>query len=85
MLVALGVLAVIVVVVGVAVAIVLASRQSAEDAAPPSSAADFVAPASSGGFRFRHADESPDEFREHVKAENEEFESKSRRDPRPSS
>ena len=81
MMIALGMVAVLVVVVGVAITIVLATRQSAEDEAPPSSAADFVAPASSGGFRFRHADETTDEFKEHVKAENEEFEARSRRNP----
>jgi cytoskeletal protein RodZ len=80
MLIALGVIAVLVIVGGVALTIVLATRQSAEDAAPPSSAADFVAPVSSGGFRFRQADESPEEFREHVKAENEAFEARSRRE-----
>lgn len=79
MLVALGVIAVLVVVVGVAIVIVLASRQSAEDQAPPSSTADYVVPVSSGGFRFRQADETPEEFKEHVKAENEEFETKSKR------
>lgn len=83
MLIGLGVLAVLIVVGGVATVVVLAQKQSAEDenTAPPSRPADFIAPVSSGGFRFRHADESTEEFKEHIKAANEEFESRSRRSP----
>lgn len=81
MMIALGLVAVLIVVGGVAVVIVLAQRQSAEEAPPPSRPADFIAPVSSGGFRFRQADESPEEFKDHVKAENDEFETRSRRSP----
>jgi hypothetical protein len=79
MMIALGLVAVLIVVGGVATAIILAQRQSAEDAPPPSTGADFIAPVSSGGFRFRQADESPEEFKDHVRAENEEFEQRSKR------
>jgi cytoskeletal protein RodZ len=81
MMIGLGVLVVLIVVGGVATVIVLAQRQSAEDTPPPSRPADFIAPVSSGGFRFRQADESPEEFKEHIKAANEEFAARSGRTP----
>ncbi len=76
MLLVLGVGAVLVVVVGVLVAVSLARKQSADDAAPPSQPADFVAPVSSGGYRFRQPDESPDEFHARVARENADLESR---------
>jgi len=79
MMIGLGLVALLIVVAGVVTVIVMAQRQSAEDAPPPSTGADFIAPVSSGGFRFRNADESPDEFKDHVRAENEEFEQRSKR------
>lgn len=79
MMVALGVVTIAVVVFGVVVVLVMASRQSKEDAPPPSQPADFIAPVSSGGYRFREVDESPDQFHERVKLENEEIESQSKR------
>lgn len=81
MMIVLGIAAVLIVVGGVVAAILLAQRQSAEDQAPPSRPADFVAPVSSGGFRFRNADESPEQFEQHVRDENEEFQARSRRAP----
>lgn len=79
MMIGLGLVALLIVVAGVVTAIVMAQRQSAEDAPPPSTGADFIAPVSSGGFRFRDADESPEEFKDHVRTENEEFEARSKR------
>lgn len=85
MMVALGIVAIAVVVVGVVAVLVMASRQSKQDAPPPSRPADFIAPISSGGYRFREVDESPDQFRDRVKQENEEIESQSRRGEGPKS
>ena len=73
MLLVLGVLAVVVIVVGVGVTAALARRQSQDDAPPPSQGGDFVAPISSGGYRFRAPDESPEQFKQRVEAENEEI------------
>jgi hypothetical protein len=63
---ALGIVALAIVVVGVVVAIVFAGRQADEEAAPKSEPGDFVAPVSSGGHAFRQPDESPEEFKERV-------------------
>ncbi len=70
MLIALGMIALLVVVAGVVAAIVMAGRSS--DRPPPSEPSDFVAPVSSGGYRFRQTDESPEEFRARVARENDE-------------
>ena len=78
MLVALGIAAMLVVVIGVVVVMALAGKQVAADAPPPSVGADFVAPVSSGGYRFRAPDESPEEFKARVDQENEEIASSRR-------
>jgi flagellar basal body-associated protein FliL len=79
MMIVLGVVTILVVVAGVIVVIVMASRQSKEDEPPASSPADFISPVSSGGFRFRQVDESPEQFHDRVQHENEEFETQSKR------
>jgi len=63
---ALGIVALVIVVVGVVVAIVFAGRQADEEAAPKSEPSDFIAPVSSGGHAFRKPDESPEEFKKRV-------------------
>ena len=76
MLVALGIAAMLVVVIGVVVVMALARKQVEADAAPPSVGGDFVAPVSSGGYRFRGPEESPEEFKARVDQENDEIASK---------
>jgi hypothetical protein len=66
----LGVAAFAAVIAGVATVFVLASRQAREDEAPPSRPDDFVAPVSSGGYRWRRTDESPEEFHARIAREN---------------
>ncbi len=83
MLVALGIATIVVVVVGVAVVMAFARKQVESDAPPASVGADFVAPVSSGQYRFRKPDESPEEFKERVDRENETIAS-SRRGEQPS-
>jgi hypothetical protein len=78
MLVALGIAAMLVVVIGVVVVMALASKQAGADAPPPSRGADFVAPVSSGQYRFRAPDESPEDFKARVDRENEEIASSRR-------
>ncbi len=78
MLVALGIAAMVVVVIGVAIVMALARKQVEGDEAPASERGDFVAPVSSGGYRFRSPDESPEEFKERVARENEEIASSRR-------
>jgi hypothetical protein len=76
MLVALAIAAMLVVVIGVVVLMALARKQVEADAAPPSMGGDFVAPVSSGGYRFRAPDESPEDFKKRVDQENEDIASK---------
>ena len=78
MLIVLGIAAMLVVVIGVVVVMALARKQVEGDAAPPSRGADFVAPVSSGGYRFREPDESPEDFKARVDRENEEIASSRR-------
>jgi hypothetical protein len=78
MLVALGIAAMVVVVIGVAVVMALARKQVEHDEPPPSTGGEFVAPVSSGGYRFRAPDESPEEFKARVARENEEIASSRR-------
>jgi cytoskeletal protein RodZ len=85
MMVVLGVVTILVVIAGVIAVIVMAQRQSKEDEPPASKPADFIAPVSSGGFRFRSVDESPEQFHDRVQHENEEFESASKRGEAPKS
>ncbi len=69
---ALGVIALVCVVGGVAAVLVLARRQVSEESAPQSLPSDFVAPVSSGGYRWRKTDETPEEFQARVARENAE-------------
>ena len=66
---ALGILALVVVVGAVVVVIVMAGRQANENA-PTSEPTDFVVPSSRGGYAFRKVDESPEEFRARVARED---------------
>ena len=75
---ALGIVAVMVVIVGLVVAVVLAGRQADVEQGPKSEPSDFVAPVSSGGYRFRAPDESPEQFKARVDLENEEIASSRR-------
>ncbi len=68
----LGILALLVVVAGVVLVIALARRQARIDAAPESQPTDFVAPVSSGGYRFRQTDETEEAFKERIARENAE-------------
>jgi hypothetical protein len=72
MLLALGIIALVVVIVGVVAAISMAGRQAAanEERSPNSIPTDFVAPVSSGGHRWRNVDESVEEFHARVAQEN---------------
>lgn len=75
MLVALGIVAVLVLLAGVVIAIRMARGQ--EDEEPPASRpGDFVAPVSSGGYRFRDPDETQEEFAARIARENAESEKK---------
>ncbi len=70
MLVALGIAAAVVLFVGVVIAIRMARAQGADDEPPASRPGDFVAPVSSGGYRFRNPDESQEDFAARVAREN---------------
>ncbi len=73
MLVALGIAAVVVLVIGVVLAIRMARTQSDINDEPPASRpGDYVAPVSSGGYRFRTPDESQEDFAARVARENAE-------------
>ncbi len=78
MLVVLGIAAMVVVVIGVVVVMALARKQVERDEAPASERGDFVAPVSSGAYRFRQPDESPEDFKARVARENEEIASSGR-------
>ena len=69
MLLALGIVALVVVIVGVVATIMMAGRQANEES-PSSRPGDFVAPVSSGHYRFRTVDETPEQFRERISLEN---------------
>jgi hypothetical protein len=73
-----GVGTVILLVIGALLLARFARRNALEEAAPPSRGADFVAPVSSGHYRFRQPDESPEQFKARVEAENEEIASSKR-------
>lgn len=83
MLVALGIATMLVVVAGVAIVMALARRQVEGDEPPASAGADFVAPVSSGQYRFRDPEESPEEFKARVERENEELASSRRGQQQP--
>jgi len=78
MLLALSILAAVVIVIAVVVTAALLRQQEKDEAPPPSQGRDFVAPISSGGYRFRAPDESPEDFKARVEAENEEIASSQR-------
>ncbi len=69
MLLALGIVALVVVIVGVVVTVMMAGRQANEES-PLSQPGDFVAPVSSGHYRFRTVDETPEQFRDRITQEN---------------
>lgn len=62
----LGLAALVVLVLVVGGVLVVGTRQAREEQGPSSRPDDFVAPVSSGGFRWRQADESPEEFKARV-------------------
>ena len=66
----LGIVALVVVVAGVAAVLVLAARQAREETAPASVPTDFVAPVSSGGLSWRRTDESLEQFQARIAREN---------------
>jgi hypothetical protein len=66
----LGVVALVVVVGGVAAVLVMAGRQAREESGPESEPGDFVAPVSSGGYRWRQTDETVEQFQARVAREN---------------
>lgn len=68
MLLALGVVALVVVIGGVVATIMMAGRQASEES-PLSQPGDFVAPVSSGHYRFRTVDETPEQFRARITRE----------------
>jgi len=70
MVLALGIVALVVVVGGVAAALMLAARQDREDSGPASVPTDFVAPVSSGGYSWRRTDESLEQFQASIAREN---------------
>ena len=65
----LGVVVLVAVIAGVVMVVVMARRQASGEA-PASVPSDFVAPVSSGGYRFRKTDESQAEFKDRVAREN---------------
>ncbi|MFO0678968.1 MAG: hypothetical protein U0169_20740 [Polyangiaceae bacterium] len=66
----LGIAVLVAVIAGVVAAIVMANRAERADAPPSSVPSDFVAPVSSGGYRFRKVDESPEDFRARIARDN---------------
>jgi hypothetical protein len=70
MVLALGIVALVVVVGGVAAALMLAARQDREDSGPASVPTDFVSPVSSGGYSWRRTDESLEQFQARIAREN---------------
>ncbi|HEY3816123.1 MAG TPA: hypothetical protein VGL81_03075 [Polyangiaceae bacterium] len=66
----LGIVALGVVIAGVASVLVLAARQAREETGPASVPTDFVAPVSSGGFSWRRTDETLEQFQARVAQEN---------------
>ena len=70
MMLGIGILALLVVIAGVAIVIAMAGRQANADTAPKSEPGDFVAPTSSGGYSFRNVDESADQFKDRIAREN---------------
>ena len=78
MVVGISLLLLAVLVVGLVVVLRMGRANAEDDSPPPSS--DFIAPVSSGALRFRKADESPENFHDRLKHEDEEIAS-SKRNP----
>ena len=73
-----GLVALAVLVLGFVLVLRFARNQTdTNDEAPPPSS-DFVAPVSSGAFRFRKAEESPENFKDRLKHEDDEIASSRR-------
>lgn len=66
----LGVAALMALVVGVGIVLVYGARQAREEEGPRSQPGDYVAPVSSGGYRFREPDETPEQFHARVARES---------------
>jgi hypothetical protein len=62
----LGIAALVALVVGVGIVLVVGARQAREEQGPTSHPSDFVAPVSSGGYRFREPDETREQFHTRV-------------------
>jgi hypothetical protein len=62
----LGIAALVALVVGVGIVLVVGTRQAREEQEPRSHPGDFVAPVSSGGYRFRGPDETLEQFHARV-------------------
>ena len=73
-----GIGTVVVVVVGVALLLRFRASKRSRGGSSTQPRADFVAPVSSGQYRFRAPDESPEQFKARVDAENEEIASSKR-------
>lgn len=71
MVLALGIIALFVVIAGVVAVLGLAARQAREDVGPTSVPTDFVAPVSSGGYSFRRTDESIEDFKARIARMND--------------
>lgn len=63
---ALGIVVLVVLVVGVSLVLLRGAREAREEQGPPGRPTDFVAPVSSGRYRWRLADETPEQFRARV-------------------
>lgn len=70
MLLGIGLIALVVLIIGVVVAVGMAGRQASEEQSPKSEPSDFVAPVSSGGYAWRNVDESADQFKDRIAREN---------------
>jgi hypothetical protein len=66
----LGIVALVVVVGGVAVVLMMATRQARDESTPASVPTDFVSPVSSGGYSWRRTDESLEQFQARIAREN---------------
>ncbi len=66
----LGVVVLAAVVAGTLAVISLAQKQRMQEQPPTSVPSDFVAPVSSGGYRWRKTDESLEQFHARVAQEN---------------
>lgn len=66
---ALGIAALVVVLVLVGGAMLLGAKQAREENGPESEPTDFVAPTSSGGYAWRGTSESTGEFKARVETE----------------